>query len=371
MPENFTYPFENLNIDDMDGEQWDDAPVFDGSYLVSNYGRIKSLRRWRSAGSKGGGYYTQERIIKIGVGTSLNKHLNINTYSLAVTLKHDGQCYSTHVARLVYYLFVDRFDIDNVDIKVSYKDCNGKNLHSSNLFLTDRSGLNKKSYKLKRSFSQWQQNKIPVLQTDLSGSVIATFGSLTEASKRTGFNLGAIAECTKGNIFQHKGYKWKIASDNLNPEPAKTAERKNKKSEIFNKYLWEKIGKPKTSRLQPIPVLNLSLDSLKGEVWKPIEGWEVCFEVSNAGRIKSVGRLKGNNVWLMEHILRLVPDGNRFRATSSLLVSLKRNGKSCQKSIARLVYYHFVEKFDLNDKTIRVYCKDKCFYNLDYKNLAL
>jgi len=50
---------------------------------------------------------------------------------------------------------------------------------------------------------------------------------------------------------------------------------------VFNWYLWEKLGKSETSIEHSIPVLNLEKNNLEGEMWKLIEGLEGIFEVSN------------------------------------------------------------------------------------------
>jgi hypothetical protein len=97
-----------------------------------------------------------------------------------------------------------------------------------------------------------------------------------------------------------------------------------------------------------------------------------AYQVSNFGRVKSVARFKHNYyVWAKDHIQKLVPDGKPDRNCSSLLVSLSKNGKKFQQSVARLVYFHFVKRFDINDKTIRVGYKNECFYDLRFKNLYL
>src|SRR5205085_1795079 len=151
---------------------------------------------------------------------------------------------------------------------VSYQDFDGRNIYPENLLLINRSELNERSYKFKRCTSLWQKNSLPVLQFDLNDNLITKYKSLTEASYKTGFNLGAIAECRKGNIFQHKGFKWVPGTETFQQKPEK------KKNQVFNEYLWEKIGKPKTTKKNPIPVLNLSAETLPGEDWMPIEGLE-------------------------------------------------------------------------------------------------
>ena len=43
---------KNLQIEDLENEEWIDAIGFDGIYQVSNLGRVKTLGRWVRNGSK-------------------------------------------------------------------------------------------------------------------------------------------------------------------------------------------------------------------------------------------------------------------------------------------------------------------------------
>lgn len=55
-------PDENFDLVDMPNEEWRDAYGYDGYYMVSNLGRIKSLKRWVQTSRHG--FYTKERIMK-------------------------------------------------------------------------------------------------------------------------------------------------------------------------------------------------------------------------------------------------------------------------------------------------------------------
>ena len=50
--------FENLSLEDIEGEIWKDIPEYDGIYQCSNLGRIKSLRREFLRTSKNGLLFT-------------------------------------------------------------------------------------------------------------------------------------------------------------------------------------------------------------------------------------------------------------------------------------------------------------------------
>jgi hypothetical protein len=55
-------PYQNLSLDDMQGEIWKDIQGYDGYYQVSNFGRIKSLSRDVFNGM--GYYLKKEKILK-------------------------------------------------------------------------------------------------------------------------------------------------------------------------------------------------------------------------------------------------------------------------------------------------------------------
>lgn len=364
MKNNYRYPYQNLDLTDMAGEQWEDVPGFDGAYQVSNYGRIKSLKRWKNAG-KGGGYYTKEIIRKLSPTISPNNYIGTPTYHIGINVKQDGESASFPVAKLVYYCFVRPFDLNDPNIIISSKDLDGRNLASNNLILTNRSEVRERTFREERTVSHFEEYKVPVLQFDMKGKIIGRYCSLEEAKKCKGYSVSAISACTKGRIFQHKEHIWRRA-DQID-SPLKVEKEQN----ILNLYLWEKLGKPVTSVKHPIVVVNLCVETLAGEMWKPIEGLEGSYEISNMGRVKSIARFKGNLVWLKEHIQKLIPDGKGNHPPSSLLVCLSKEGKKYQQSVARLVYYHWVDKFDLADMTRKIGYKDKCFYNLTSNNLNL
>lgn len=73
--------YENKNLDDLPGELWVDAYGFEGLYMVSNKGRIKSVERYVNVGSK----YCKKRIIKEKI-ISQGKIFHNNGFSLFVHL---------------------------------------------------------------------------------------------------------------------------------------------------------------------------------------------------------------------------------------------------------------------------------------------
>lgn len=110
---------------------------------------------------------------------------------------------------------------------------------------------------------------------------------------------------------------------------------------------------------------NTSIQNIQNEEWKIIEGFE-SYEISNYGRLKSKERSVplpyGNENKLPEKIMKLifVKQFNKYLQSSTYNVhcTLSLDGKKYRKSVARLVYYHFTEKFNWKDRTIVINSKD-------------
>lgn len=101
--------YTNLNINSLEGEIWVSIPSYETNYLISNYGRIKSIR------------YNKIRKQKI----SQDGYLKI-----ILTLDDKKRTFNVH--RLVYFSF-NNVDISNLEI--DHIDGNRKNNCLSNLKL--------------------------------------------------------------------------------------------------------------------------------------------------------------------------------------------------------------------------------------------
>ncbi|MBD3906395.1 NUMOD4 domain-containing protein [Chryseobacterium sp. Ch-15] len=121
---------------------------------------------------------------------------------------------------------------------------------------------------------------------------------------------------------------------------------------------------------------NTSLRDLQDEEWKLIEGFE-NYAISNYGRIKSRERFvplpTGQDWKLSERIMKLifVKQVNAYLTSCSYNVhcTLSLDGKKYRKSVARLVYHHFVEKFDMNDRLIVIISNDDNGLHVNFGNL--
>lgn len=168
-------------------EIWKFIDGYDSEYLISNTGKVKSVKKGR------------ERLLRFAT---------INTGYFYVTLSRHGKTVKKTVHRLVAETF-----IPNPEGKTDINHKNGiktdnrvENLewvsHSDNLKHAHSSGLFKNPvYPVPITKS--------VLQIDPDGNVIASYESVTKASNSTGTPATTICMCCKGKRKTSGGFRWK------------------------------------------------------------------------------------------------------------------------------------------------------------------
>jgi len=125
-------PCLNLANRNMKGEVWKDIPNYEGLYQISNFGRVKALQKVTQGGKR---MWMPERIKMLTCDFRTNSNGKETPGALLVTLAKDGRKRTVFVARLVYYLFVKRFKIENSNLRIFYRDGNSLNTHYKNLIL--------------------------------------------------------------------------------------------------------------------------------------------------------------------------------------------------------------------------------------------
>jgi hypothetical protein len=206
------YPYQDQLLKDRDGEKWYDIPFLDGAYQISNYGRVKSLRRWVQVSMRIG-YWLDEKILQPRVSMQIVSKGKRKLYRLSITISFEGKHYTVGIARMVYYVFVGTFDLKDRRLVVSCKDENPFNITPENLVLTSPSVNIIRAYKEKRrprdSFGNIAR---PVNQFDLRGEWICTYPSLAQASNSTGISSSHISESLKRRSTYAGGYIWRYGS---------------------------------------------------------------------------------------------------------------------------------------------------------------
>lgn len=160
----------------MRKEEWKPIVGYEGLYMVSNMGRVKSLN-YNHTGT--------ERVLKPAY----------NTYGyLFVTLCKDGKKKNCLIHRLVAEAFLDN---PHNYPEVNHKDENKENNAVSNL-----------EYCTSLYNNEYSKAK-PVLQLTLDGQLVQEWPSTHEAARQGGFNRGNISNCCLGKYKTHGGYVWK------------------------------------------------------------------------------------------------------------------------------------------------------------------
>lgn len=189
-------------------EIWKDVKDYEGIYQVSNLGRVKVLPRKRKNGIKGS-YIQKEKLMKPFISRRYKE----------VILRKDNKYKHFRVHRLVATTF-----IPNTENKpqVNHIDGNKFNNNADNLeWCTQsenqlhayRTGLQKPVYGRKNVLAK------PVIQLDLEGNYIKTYGSTMEAERQTGANHSNISRCCMKNKKYKSvgGYRWEYMNDNHIP----------------------------------------------------------------------------------------------------------------------------------------------------------
>ena len=200
-------------------EEWKDIKGWEGYYMVSNLGNVKSLERTVRNGK---GYRTvPERIMKL--------QKNRNGY-LSVILTKDGIIKRCTIHKLVAEAFLP--NPQNYK-EVNHKDENKENNIISNLEWCDRlynmtyNGRAKKvGEKLKgRKHSEETIKKIaerlskPVFSVNKESGLIMWWQSASEAGRILGITKQSICACCKGRKYKSAGgFYWFYADEDDDTE---------------------------------------------------------------------------------------------------------------------------------------------------------
>lgn len=187
-------------------EVWKDIAGYEGLYQVSNYGRIKSLKRKVYAG-RGRMRWQYGKIL------SENK-TNGNGYKI-VSLNKEGKSKNKYIHRLVAETFLKN---PNNYKYINHKDQNILNNNVENLeFCTAQYNCTYNNAHIKRGlkFRNNLLNSKKIYQLDEENNIIKEYPSSAEAGRQLGVTGSSISACLRGLQKHSAGYKWKYADDEL------------------------------------------------------------------------------------------------------------------------------------------------------------
>lgn len=173
-------------------EIWKDIKGYEGLYQVSNFGRVKSVKR--KCKSIHGHRTVPEKIYSI----------SLDSYGYPIVSLHkDGKKKTRTVHRIVAEAFIE----NPLNLpQINHKDENKTNNCADNLEWCDNKyNLN---YGTRNDRIKKTQQK-PVLQLDMDGNFIKEWGGANEIARETGMAQSAITRCCNGKRNYAYGYKWK------------------------------------------------------------------------------------------------------------------------------------------------------------------
>lgn len=214
-----------LSLEDFDEEVWRPVVGFEGYYAVSNYGRIKSLKREIQSGRKYALKTFPEKIMRANIN---RRYCN---YDL---------CKNGEIKRIGAHRMVAKAFIPNVENKpqVDHIDTNPTNNCLYNLRWCTASENNLNEITRKRQSDRFKGRSLPlstreklsnslknkyvseknwnskkVAQFNRKGELIKIWPAANEAARVLGFCQGHISSCCRGERPYHHGFIWKYVDD--------------------------------------------------------------------------------------------------------------------------------------------------------------
>lgn len=191
-------------------EEWRDIIGYEGLYQVSNFGRIKSLRRkvFPKTGAKP--YWIKERI-KVD-------HISTGGYRM-ISLNKQGKSHEYHVHRLVAQAFIPN---PNNYPTINHKDENVINNHVDNLEWCTQAYNNSYKDRLKRQAATLKKNhKYPITKEKLivfikEGLTYPQIASVCHCSTRTIKQYGTLWGINKHTVLGNPDRKYEKLNINKN-----------------------------------------------------------------------------------------------------------------------------------------------------------
>lgn len=169
-------------------EIWKSVIGFEGTYEVSNLGRVRSLGMY-AKGPCGSKRYIKGKMLKANVGKIGYKRVCLagknwkNVHRLVAEAFLPNPCKNKEVNH------IDGNKTNNAVWNLEWVT------HSENELHAYKTGLN-------------NQEKIKTIQKNMDGVILHVYDSCLEASQKTGILQGNISKCANGKTKTAGGYKW-------------------------------------------------------------------------------------------------------------------------------------------------------------------
>lgn len=180
----------NTNTTTTTAIEWRDIEGFEGQYMVSNTGRIKSLKG------------KTERIMKTRRKKIIKKDGSVEFSYEELILSNKGVQYSKLVHRLVAQAFIPN---PQNKPEVNHIDENKGNNSVENLeWNTHEENSNHGTKNIRSANKQ----SMAVIAVDEHGNIVEIHSSIRSAERLTGFGHSNISACANGKSVKYKNLEW-------------------------------------------------------------------------------------------------------------------------------------------------------------------
>lgn len=201
-----------LDLTPLLNEEWRDIKGYEGLYQVSNYGRVKSLKRHYIL--NGNKININEKILKAG--------LNKDSYYAVVLcskIKNNYKNRTRQLHRLVAEAFIPNQEnkptVNHISgNKHDNRVCNLEwNTYSEQLNHSYKKKLREKPFGTKNNMFGKKGKLHPrskmVYQYNLQGVLIKKWGNTYDIVRELGISQAGINQCCLGKMKKYKGFIWK------------------------------------------------------------------------------------------------------------------------------------------------------------------
>jgi hypothetical protein len=246
------YPWQPRTMESQANERWKDIPGLEGSYRVSNFGRVKR-EAFEITCSNGHIRRVKSKMMTIEVNSRENRSIKDETHSLRTKIMSSGILYHFLIQRLVYYCFVRKFDMSDPYLLVWCKDGDGKNICPENLELVNPRRKQNRMFERHRyrriivySYDEFARQGLEksatsyckqVSQYSMAGARIQTYPSINAASKALNLSSVAIVNVLKDRQVSHGGYVWRYGK----PEKIDMKSFRENKTLHYKKLVGRKL----------------------------------------------------------------------------------------------------------------------------------
>jgi hypothetical protein len=192
-------------------EIWKDIKGYEGLYQISNYGRVKSLKRIIKD-KNNRSIPIKEKILKLndnGLG-----------YKFICLTDNNNKKKKFYIHRLVAIMFIPSEEGKDI---INHLDCNPSNNYYKNLEWTTKKGNTEYMIKLNRNVrtKEWI-NKLRASAIKNYGKKVKRINIRTgktkiyaclNDTKKDGFTTSSVSQCCNNIRNKHKGYKWEFVEE--------------------------------------------------------------------------------------------------------------------------------------------------------------